>query len=168
MGLRTILTKEDEALHKHCRPVTEFGQRTHELMDDLRDTVVAANGLGLAAPQVGILRRAVVIINGEDIVELINPEIVEQSGELIGAYEGCLSCPDLRGYVERPSHVVVRAQDRNGKPFTLTVDDMAARAALHETDHLDGKLFLDLADKVYTEEELDELLEEQEKEKDKE
>ncbi len=144
-------------LRKTSRPVTDFGKRTHDLMDDLRETMVRADGAGLAAPQVGILRRAVVIVREDEIVELINPEILETSEETVGAFEGCLSCPDMRGYVERPVRVVVRAQDRNGKEFTLECRDMAARAALHETDHLDGRLFIDLVDRIYTDEELDEL-----------
>lgn len=164
MGLRTILLKEDPLLRKTSRPVTEFGKRTHDLMDDLRETMVSANGAGLAAPQVGILRRAVVIVRDDEIVELINPEILEQSEETVGAYEGCLSCPDMRGYIERPVRVVVKAQDRNGKEFTLECRDMAARAALHETDHLNGKLFIDLADQIFTDEELDEMFAEQEEE----
>ncbi|MEG1984206.1 MAG: peptide deformylase [Oscillospiraceae bacterium] len=161
MGLRTILLNGDETLRKHCRPVTDFKQRTHELMTDLAETMVAANGLGLAAPQVGILRRAVVIVRGEDIVELINPEIIERSEDEVGMYEGCLSCPNEHGRVMRPVRVVVRAQDRDGKQFELECLDMAARAACHEIDHLDGKLFIDIAERVYSDDELDEILSEE-------
>ena len=146
MGLRTILTKEDEALHKHCRPVTEFGQRTHELMDDLRDTVVAANGLGLAAPQVGILRRAVVIDVGDGLVELVNPVIVESDGQQSGP-EGCLSIPGRSGVVTRPNHVKVQAQDADGNAIELEAEEFFARAVCHELDHLDGVLYVDKMDR---------------------
>lgn len=162
MALRNILINGDEQLRKHCRPVTDFGAKTAELMTDLAETMVKANGLGLAAPQVGILRRAVVIVREEEIVELINPEIIERSEEEVGAYEGCLSCPNMRGMVMRPRHVRVKAQDRNGNWFELDCEEMAARAACHEIDHLDGKLFIDLVDRIYTEEELDEMFENEE------
>ncbi len=159
MALRNILINGDEALRKVCRPVTDFGGRTAELMDDLLDTVKHADGAGLAAPQVGILRRAVVIIDNdsESFVELINPEIIERSDELEGAYEGCLSCPDKRALIERPVWVTVRALDRNGAEFTKKCVGLSARSCCHELDHLDGRLFIDLADRVYTERELDEM-----------
>ncbi len=164
MALRNILLEGDEQLRKHSRPVTDFGQRTRDLMTDLGETMVKANGAGLAAPQVGILRRAVVIVRDDEIVELINPEIIERNEEEVGLYEGCLSCPGLRGLVMRPTYVKVKAQDRNGKWFELECNDMAARAACHEIDHLDGKLFIDLVDRVYTDEELDELFAQMEEE----
>ncbi|MEA5051107.1 MAG: peptide deformylase [Oscillospiraceae bacterium] len=159
MALRKILLKSDPALRKVCRPVTDFGPRTCDLLTDLAQTMASADGLGLAAPQVGILRRAVVIVDGEEVVELVNPEITEKSEETTGAFEGCLSCPDERAYLQRPVRVVVRAQDRAGAPFERAFEQMAARAACHEIDHLDGKLFIDLAERVYSDEELDELLE---------
>ncbi len=162
MGLRNILINGDEQLRKHCRPVTDFGQKTKELMTDLAETMVKADGAGLAAPQVGILRRAVVILRGEEIVELINPEIIARGQEEVELFEGCLSCPNMRGLVSRPKYVRVRAQDRDGNWFELDCEDMAARAACHEIDHLDGKLFIDLVDRIYTEEELDELFAEEE------
>ncbi len=157
MALRNILLEGDEQLRKRSRPVTEFGTRTKELMTDLAETMVKANGAGLAAPQVGILRRAVVIVREEEIVELINPEIIERNEEEAGLYEGCLSCPGLRGLVMRPTYVKVKAQDRDGNWFELDCNDMAARAACHEIDHLDGKLFIDLVDRIYTDEELEEM-----------
>ena len=120
--------------------------------------MVQANGAGLAAPQVGILRRAVVILNNDEIVELINPEIIEHSEETEDEYEGCLSCPNKRALIARPSKVTVRAFDRAGNEFTAEYEGFAARAACHEIDHLEGTLFVDLADRIYTEDELDELL----------
>ena len=163
MALRRILTEGEPTLRKHSRPVTDFGARTWMLIDDMRETLIDANGLGLAAPQVGVLRRAVIIVNNDgEMIELLNPEILEQSDEKAGAYEGCLSVPGERGWLERSVHVKVKAQDRFGKPFTVELDDMAARAALHETDHLDGTLFIDLVDELITDEELDKLLEEEE------
>ncbi|MDO4566327.1 MAG: peptide deformylase [Oscillospiraceae bacterium] len=160
MGLRKILDRSDEALRKKCRPVTDFGERTAALMDDLRETVVAANGAGLAAPQIGTLRRAAVIFNGEEIVELINPEIIRRAEEEDTDIEGCLSCPDERAFIARPKTVCVRAQNRHGESFELELEDFAARAACHELDHLDGVLFTDHADIVYTEEEFEELMRE--------
>ncbi len=160
MAWRSILLEGDPTLRKKSRPVTDFGPRTAQLLDDLRDTLVKAAGAGLAAPQVGILRRVVVILHNDEIVELINPEIIKQSEEQLGEFEGCLSCPDMRGYLLRPAKVTVRAQDRTGKSFELECEGIAARAACHETDHLNGVLFIDKVDKIYTEEELDDLLEE--------
>ncbi len=148
MALRNILTKEEPLLRKKSRVVTDYNERIAQLMDDLIDTLKEANGLGLAAPQVGILRRAVVMVDGEEVVELINPEIVSREGE-IGMEEACLSCPGLAGYVVRPEKVTVRAFDRNGKEFTREFEGISARAACHETDHLDGVLFIDLAEDVH-------------------
>ena len=159
MALRNIITLGDETLRKNSRPVTEFNDRIHTLIDDMRETLIEANGLGLAAPQVGVLRRVVIIVNNDgEMVEMVNPVITAQSQEKVGAYEGCLSVPDRRGWVERSRKVFVNAQDRNGEPFTLELEDMAARAACHEVDHLNGTIFVDLADELYTEEELDEML----------
>lgn len=167
MALRTILLEGDEALRKKCRPVTDFGKRTSDLMDDLRDSMEKAEGAGLAAPQVGILRRACVIIKDGEVIELINPEIIEQAEELVGRYEGCLSCPDQWGWVERPQQIKVKAQDRAGEWFELTCEDMAARAACHETEHLDGILFIDHVDELITGDELNELIAEAEQEEEK-
>ena len=158
MALRKIIYEGDPALRKRCHPVTAFTKRTADLMDDLKETLVQAEGAGLAAPQVGILRRACVILRDDEMVEMINPEIIKQSDEEEGLFEGCLSCPDKRGYLMRPKEVTVRAQNRNGEWFEIECCEIAARAACHEIDHLDGVLFVDKVDHVYTEAELDELL----------
>ena len=142
MGLRRILTDKEPSLHKVCRPVEKFDWRLHKLLDDMVDTMLDANGVGLAAPQVGILRRVVVIDIGEGLVELINPEIIAMEGEQVGQ-EGCLSVPGRRGVVIRPNKVTVRAQDRNGKHFELTGEGFMARAICHELDHLDGVIYVD-------------------------
>ena len=142
MAVRKILHIGDETLRRKARPVEIFDRRIHTLLDDMADTMYAAEGVGLAAPQVGILRRVVVIDVGEGIIELINPEILETEGEQINA-EGCLSVPGRRGTVKRPKRVVVRAQDRHGKPFELTGEDFLAIAVSHELDHLDGVLYVD-------------------------
>lgn len=160
MALRSILIEGDDILRKKSRPVSNFGKRTANLMDDLRDTLVDAEGAGLAAPQVGILRRAVVIVRDGEIAELINPEIIKRSESEVGQFEGCLSCPDKRGFLMRPKEVTVRAQDREGKWFELVCEDIAARAVCHEADHLDGVLFVDKVERIYTEDEVAEILEE--------
>lgn len=167
MAWRTIILEGDSVLRKKSKPVTDFGKRTAELMDDLSDTLSKIQGAGLAAPQVGILRRAVVIMREGTLVELINPTILESSEEQEGQFEGCLSCPDKRGWLLRPKIVKVRAQNRDGKWFELECEGIAARAACHETDHLDGILFIDKVDHVYTEEEVDELLLQMEEEAEK-
>ena len=160
MALRNILTKEQPTLYKKCRPVTEFNPRLHQLLDDMRETLMDANGVGLAAPQVGVLRRAVLVIEtnvpeGEDeyVIELINPEILETSGEQDGA-EGCLSVPGEYGLVKRPMNVKVRAQDRNGNWFEVEGTGFPARCFCHEIDHLDGIVFTSKAERMLTEEEL--------------
>lgn len=142
MAIREIRTKDDEILYKNCKPVKNFDEKLHILLDDMYDTMQQHNGVGLAAPQVGILKRAVVIDVGDGRIELINPEITEQSGEQTGS-EGCLSVPGVWGEVARPNVVTVKAQDRDGKWFKLTGEELLARAICHETEHLDGKLFLD-------------------------
>ena len=162
MALRTILTDSDPALHKVCRPVTQFDQRLWDLMDDLKETLADANGAGLAAPQIGILRRAVVVVDAQDrMLELINPELIAQEGEQEG-FEGCLSVPGRWGVVKRPSRVKVRAQDRNGSSFEAEGEGIVARCFCHEMEHLDGHLFTEHADRLYTNEELDKLMEQQE------
>lgn len=162
MALRTILTDSDPALHKVCRPVTQFDQRLWDLMDDLKETLADANGAGLAAPQIGILRRAVVVVDAQDrMLELINPELIAQEGEQEG-FEGCLSVPGRWGVVKRPSWVKVRAQDRNGIFFEAEGEGIVARCFCHEMEHLDGHLFTEHADRLYTNEELDKLMEQQE------
>ena len=160
MALRNIVTKEDKILYKTCRPVTRFNERLHQLLDDMADTLCSANGVGLAAPQVGVIRRAVLVIEtnvgeGEEefIIELINPEIVESSGEQIGA-EGCLSVPGEYGVVRRPETVKVRAQDRYGEWFEYEGTGLTARCICHELEHLDGHLFLEKCERMLTEEEI--------------
>ena len=161
MALRDIITKEDPILRRTSREVTDFGRRTQSLVEDLIETLIDAQGLGLAAPQVGVLRRAVIVYDGESYTELINPVITESSGEVELA-EGCLSCPGEMGYVKRPQRVTVRAKNRFGKDFELTVEDMTARALCHELDHLDGVLYFDKATHMLDEREQDELFEKHE------
>ena len=160
MALRNILTKEEPLLYKKCRPVTAFNERLHQLLDDMADTLKQANGVGLAAPQVGVLRRVVLVIEtnvpegeSEYIIELINPEIIESSGVQNGA-EGCLSVPGEYGLVERPMYVKVRAQDRNGEWFEVDGTGLTARCFCHELDHLDGVVFTSRCERMLTEEEL--------------
>ena len=154
MAIRTIVTMGDEALSKKCRPVTEFNQRLHDLLDDLKDTLAQAQGVGLAAPQVGILRRAVVVLDEEDQpIELVNPEIIFAEGEQTGP-EGCLSVPGKYGMVTRPDHVRVRAQDRSGNWFEVEGTELTARCFCHELEHLDGHLYVEHIDHFLTEEEL--------------
>ena len=161
MALRTILTEGDPALTKKCRPVTVFDERLHDLLDDLKETLAHANGAGLAAPQVGILRRAVIVVDANDqMLELVNPEIIEREGEQEG-FEGCLSVPGRWGVVKRPMKAKVRAQDRNGSFFEVEGEEIVARCFCHEIDHLDGHLFTELAGRLYTNEELDELMAEE-------
>ena len=161
MALRNILKEGDEMLAKRCRPVTDFNDRLHTLLDDMAETMTSAEGVGLAAPQVGILRRAVIVLEtnvaeGEEpyIIELINPEILESDGEQEGP-EGCLSVPGVYGWVKRPEHVRVRAQDRNGETFEVEGVGLTARAFCHEIAHLEGQLFLEVSERLLTEEELE-------------
>ena len=140
MAIREIREKGDEILYKKCKAVVKFDEKLHILLDDMYETMQSRDGVGLAAPQVGILKRAVVIDDGK--IELINPEIVEESGEQTGS-EGCLSVPGVFGEVTRPNVVTVKAQDRDGKWFKITGKELLARAFCHEIEHLDGKLFLD-------------------------
>ena len=142
MAIREIREKGDEILYKKCKTVVKFDEKLHILLDDMYETMQSRDGVGLAAPQVGILKRAVVIDIGDGKIELINPEIVEESGEQTGS-EGCLSVPGVFGEVTRPNVVTVKAQDRDGKWFTITGKELLARAFCHEIEHLDGKLFLD-------------------------
>ncbi len=142
--VRKILTFGDETLRKISKPMQKFDLRLWLLLRDMADTMNKAEGVGLAAPQVGILRRVVVIDVGDEngLIELINPEIIAQEGEQEGS-EGCLSAPGRRGYVKRPNKVTVRAQDRKGKFFEITGEGLLARAFCHELDHLDGILYSD-------------------------
>ena len=165
MSVRKIITKGDPVLGKKAHPVTQFDEKLHGLLDDMRDTLAQASGAGLAAPQVGILRRVVVISTGEEegeILELVNPTIVATEGEQDGL-EGCLSVPGYWGRVRRPMKASVRAQDRNGEWFERTGEAMTARCFCHEVDHLDGRLYTELVEgKLYTNDELEEMMEEQE------
>ena len=161
MALRNILKFGEDRLRKKSRPVTDFNERLHILLDDMRETLLQAGGVGLAAPQVGVLRRCVLVMDinreglteEEQIIELINPVIVETSGEQEGA-EGCLSLPGEYGIVKRPENVTVRAQDRFGKEFTVSGYGLTARCFCHECDHLDGVLFTDLAERMLDPDEL--------------
>jgi len=154
MGLRKILTDQEPALRKTCRPVTDFDKKLHKLLDDMQDTLAEANGVGLAAPQVGILRRVVIVDTGDGILELINPTLVETDGEQKGA-EGCLSVPGKYGWVTRPYYAKVRAQDRYGEWFEAEGEELIARCFCHELDHLDGILYTQVMDRFLTEEELE-------------
>jgi len=153
MGLRKILTDAEPALHKVCRPVEKFDWRLHKLLKDMKDTLIDSNGVGLAAPQVGILRRVVLVDTGDEIVELINPTIIETDGEQTGA-EGCLSVPGKYGLVKRPYYAKVRAQDRDGNWFEAEGEELIARCFCHELDHLDGILYTEVMERFLTEEEL--------------
>jgi peptide deformylase len=144
MALRNIVKDTDELLHKKSRPVTEFNQKLWSLLEDMAETMYKADGVGLAGPQVGVLRRLAVIDVGDGIVELINPEIIKESGSQVGQ-EGCLSSPGVWADVKRPMKVTVRAQDRNGEWFEVKGTELFARALCHEIDHLDGILFMDRA-----------------------
>ncbi len=154
MALRKIVTVGDEVLRKKSRVVTAFDQKLHLLLDDMRDTLIQADGLGLAAPQVGILKRAVVIRIDDEFVDFVNPEIIAAEGEQ-QELEGCLSIPGKWGITKRPAKVTIRAQDRNGNSFEKTGEGLLARAFCHETDHLDGVLYIDHAIRVLTPEELE-------------
>ena len=164
MALRNILTVEEPVLHKTARTVTRFDAHLGELLDDMRQTLTNAGGVGLAAPQIGILRRAVVVDTGEEDVELVNPEVVEVSEETQTGVEGCLSLPGKYGIVTRPEHVVVRAQDRNGDWYEYEGEDIVARCFLHEIDHLDGHMYTEIAERMLTPEELEEMTRQEEEE----
>ena len=156
MGLRKILTDKEPALHKVCKPVTNFDSKLFKLLDDMRDTLIESGGVGLAAPQVGILRRVVLVDVGEEdneIVEFINPEMLETDGEQYGP-EGCLSVPGKYGLVKRPYYAKVRAQDRNGDWFEAEGEGLIARCFCHELDHLDGIVYTEVMERFLTEEEL--------------
>ena len=154
MALRKIVTVGDPILTKVCRPVTKFDQKLAILIEDMIETMHDANGVGLAGPQVGILRRVVVVDAGDEDIELVNPEIVKAEGEQTGL-EGCLSLPGRWGIVTRPYTVRVRAQDRDGATFEVEDEDITARCFCHEIEHLDGHLFVEHTDHLLTEEELE-------------
>ena len=154
MGLRKILTVKDPALHKVCKPVEKFDWRLDKLLDDMRETLIDSGGVGLAAPQVGILRRVVVVDTGDEILELVNPTLVETDGEQIGP-EGCLSVPGKYGLVKRPYYAKVRAQDREGNWFEAEGEELIGRCFCHELDHLDGIVYTEVMERYLTEEELE-------------
>ncbi|MBR2934176.1 MAG: peptide deformylase [Oscillospiraceae bacterium] len=159
--LRTIITEGDPVLNKVCHPVTKFDEKLWTLLDDMRETLAESNGVGLAAPQVGILRRVVLVINGQDeVLELINPTIIKTEGEQEGL-EGCLSVPGKWGNVKRPMVVRVRAQDRKGNWFEVEDEELTARCFCHELDHLDGHLFVEHTERLFTSEELDAMMEDE-------
>ncbi|MBQ8572190.1 MAG: peptide deformylase [Ruminococcus sp.] len=144
MAIRNIVKEGDEVLAKKARPVTEFNERLHTLLDDMADTMYESGGVGLAGNQVGTLRRVVVIDIGEGLIELVNPEIIKAEGEQ-ESVEGCLSCPGEYGITRRPQYVVVKAQDRFGEEFTIEGEDLLAKAFCHEIDHLEGIIYKQVA-----------------------
>ena len=155
MALRKIVEVGDPILRKKSRPVEKFDERLHTLLDDMRETLIDADGAGLAAPQVGVMRRIAIVENEGEYIELINPEIVSREGEQ-EEIEGCLSVPGVWGITHRPMKVTVKATDRNGKEFTVSGEGLLARAFCHEIDHLSGKLFTDDVVKILTDEEVKE------------
>ena len=154
MGLRKILTDKDPSLHKVSRPVEKFDGRLHKLLDDMVETMQDAHGVGLAAPQIGILRRVVVVDTGDGVLELVNPTLLETSGEELGP-EGCLSVPGKYGLVKRPYYAKVRAQDRNGNWYEAEGEEIIARCFCHELDHLDGIVYTEVMERFLLDEELD-------------
>lgn len=150
MAIRKIRQLGDEVLRKKSKKVTVFDEKLKELIEDMAETMKWANGVGLAAPQVGILKRVVVIDVGEGLIELVNPEIMAEEGEVVGV-EGCLSIPGITGEVARPKKVKVRAQNSKGEFIELEGEDLLARALCHEIDHLDGILFIDRAQRIIEE-----------------
>ena len=165
MALRKIVEQGEDCLNKVCRPVTEFNPRLRALLDDLVETLSEAKGAGLAAPQVGVLRRACVVmdVDTEEYIELVNPGIISQSGEQTGP-EGCLSVPGKWGLVTRPNYVRIRAQDREGGWFEVEGEGLMARCFCHELEHLDGHLYTEHIDRFLTDEEVEEYFSEDEEE----
>ena len=159
MALRKILNDKEPALHKVCKPVESFDSKLHRLLDDMRETLIESGGVGLAAPQVGILRRVVLVDNGEEILELVNPTLLETDGEQEGP-EGCLSVEGKYGLVKRPYYAKVRAQDRNGNWFEAEGEELTARCFCHELDHLDGIVYTEVMERLLTDKEMRELCEE--------
>jgi peptide deformylase len=151
LSIRMVVRHPNAVLREKAKPVPNITPNVLKLLDDMAETMYDAEGVGLAAPQVGILKRVVVVDCGEGLIELINPEIIEKDGEQFGS-EGCLSIPGLTGEVKRFEKVTVKALDRNGKEFFVTGEGLLARAFQHEVDHLNGVLFIDLAEKLYNNE----------------
>ena len=162
--VKTILQREDPALHKVCHAITKFDAKLGGLLDDLTDTLKDAGGLGLAAPQIGILRRVCVVMDDdENYLELVNPEVVKAEGEQEG-FEGCLSLAGMYGIVSRPMKVTVKAQDRHGEPIQYTREGITARCFCHEIEHLDGHMYYEKAqgDRLFTEDEIEQMMQEDE------
>ena len=160
MAIRNIVQFGEDILKKKCRPVEVFDRKLHMLLDDMQDTLYEANGAGLAAPQVGVLRQVCIVDVGDGPIELINPEIIAAEGKQTGP-EGCLSLPDEWGEVTRPMKVTVRAQNRKGKWFEVTGEELCARAFCHEIDHLHGVIFTDKAIKMLSPQEIEAMKEKQ-------
>ena len=156
MAILNIVKEGDPTLRKVCRPVTEITPRILQLIEDMKETLLEANGVGLAAPQVGILRRIVIVDTGDELVELINPEIIEFEGEQ-EEVEGCLSVPDVWGITQRPYWVKVKAMNKDGEEFTIEGEDLLGRCFCHEIDHLNGQLFTDKTIRYLTSEEVEEM-----------
>lgn len=151
MAIRFIVKEPDPVLREHAKPVPKITPNIHKLLDDMAETMYEAQGVGLAAPQVGILKRVIVMDCGEEyggLIELINPEIIKKEGEQFGP-EGCLSIPGLQGDVRRAQKCTVKGWDRNGQDIEIEGEDLLARCIQHEVDHLNGVLFLDVAERVY-------------------
>lgn len=149
MAIRNIVKEGDPVLRKTSRPVTSFDEHLWQLLDDMKETLIEAQGVGLAGPQVGVLRRLFVMDTGDgEMLEVINPVIMGTQGVQEGGLEGCLSCPNKWGEVKRPQKVILKAQDRFGKEFRYKGEDLMARCICHENDHLDGVLFIDKVDKI--------------------
>ncbi len=167
MALRNIVKEGDPILEKMCRPVTQFDDRLGTLLDDMQETLTEAGGLGLAGPQVGMMRRVFICLDDRGLdedamdrpdfkpkyIEFVNPEILEQSEEEVMLYEGCLSFPGHNGAIKRPRWVRARAQDRHGEWFEIKAEDMLARCICHENNHLDGVTIMDLAEYFYEDQE---------------
>lgn len=161
MATRTIVKRGDEVLTKVCRPVENFDKKLHDLLDDMAQTMYKANGVGLAGPQVGMLRRLFVVDIGEGLIEAINPEIIAADGEQENT-EGCLSCPGIIALTRRPERLTLKAQNRYGEAYILEAEGFLAQALSHENDHLDGKTIYETAVRMLSKEEYEQLLEEQE------
>lgn len=154
MAIRKIVSLGDDILRKKSKPVTEFDEKLGILIDDMKETLKKANGVGLAAPQVGVLKRVIVVVDGDKYIPIVNPEIVKASGKQENV-EGCLSIPGQYGITSRPMKVVVKGYDRNGNEIALSGRDLLARCLCHEIDHLDGVLFIDKVVRMLSPEELE-------------
>ena len=152
MAYRKILTDKDEALHRVCRPVEKFDEKLAILLDDMQETLEKAQGVGLAGPQVGVCRRLFIMHLEDEKIEAINPEIISRSGKQ-RVQEGCLSCPNVWGYVTRPEKVILKAQDRNGNWYTREFTGLGAQCVCHESDHLDGHVFTEIVEEFFVPEE---------------